>query len=291
VTSIVNTHQAEAWNGYEGQHWADNQDRWDAVNAGFTEPLFDAAAIGEHDRVLDIGCGNGQTTRLAARRASAGHAVGVDLSAPMLTRARATAVREGITNVAFEQGDAQVHPFPDRGFDVAVSRFGVMFFADPVAAFTNIGHALRPGGRLAFLCMRDLGRNEWVHIFAAMRTHLPRLFEPPATPDGPGMFSLADPTRIDHVLTHAGFTEITATPVEAAMRFGQNVEDATELLFTSGPVHFTLTDVDPATANRARDAIKAALQPHADTDGVHLRGLAWVVTATRARKTSRAVAS
>jgi SAM-dependent methyltransferase len=284
MTSIVNTHQADAWNGYEGRHWAANQDRWDAVNAAFTPPLFDAAAIGAPDRVVDIGCGNGLTTRVAARRAVHGHALGIDLSAPMLARARDTAATEGITNVTFEQADAQVHPFPDNGFDVAISRFGIMFFADPVATFTNIGRALRPDGRLAFACMRDLDRNEWVHVLAGLRKHLPRLFEPPSTPDGPGMFSLADPTRIHHVLTQAGFTEITTTPVEAAMRFGDNAEDATELLFTSGPVHFALTGADQATTSRIRTALRTALDSHVDNDGIHLKGAAWIVTATRAPK-------
>lgn len=281
MSTIVNTHQATAWNGYEGQHWADHQDRWDAVNAGFTQPLLDAANIDAHDQVLDIGCGNGLTTRLAAHHAPRGHAVGVDLSDPMLARARATAGREAITNITFEQGDAQVHPFPNNSFDVAISRLGIMFFADPVAAFTNIGRALRPDGRLAFVCMRDTNRNEWVHILAAIRQHLPRLFAPPATPDEPGMFSLADPNRIDHVLTHAGFADVTTTPIDTTMRFGHNAEDAAELLYTSGPVHFALAGTDSATANRARNAITTALQPHTDSSGVHLHGATWLVTATR----------
>src|SRR3569833_290281 len=147
--AIVNTAQAEAWNGYEGGHWAAHQSRYDAVNSGFNAPLLAAAAIGEHDRVLDVGCGNGQLTRLAARRARFGHATGLDLSAPMLERARATAAEEGVANVTFARGDAQVHPFPAGAFDVAVSRFGAMFFADPVAAFANVGRAERAGGRAA----------------------------------------------------------------------------------------------------------------------------------------------
>lgn len=129
---VVNTHQAEAWNGYEGRHWAEHQARYDEVNSGFNEVLLDAADIGPHDRMLDIDCGNGQVTRLAAARGSG--AVGIDLSAPMLARARLSAVAEGVGDVVFEQGDAQVHPFPAGAFDVALSRFGVMFFTDPVAA-------------------------------------------------------------------------------------------------------------------------------------------------------------
>lgn len=278
---VVNTDQALVWNGHEGQHWADNQDRLDAIVSGFTGPLLNAAAIGEHDRVLDIGCGTGQTTRLAARRAPHGHAVGVDLSTPMLARARASAAREGITNVRFEQGDAQVYPFADRGFDVVISRGGIAFFTDPVAAFVNIGRALRPGGRIAFVCMRDIHRNEWVHVLMAMREHLPSLFEPPATQDTSGTFSLADPARIRAVLDAAGFHDITTTPVEAPMRYGHDADDATEFLFSSGQVRLALAGVDQNTARRAREALRTAFQPHADTEGVHLRGAAWTVTAIR----------
>src|SRR3954471_7095204 len=119
MRSIVNTAQAEAWNGYEGGHWAAHQSRYDAVNSGFNEHLLAAAAIGEQDRVLDVGCGTGQLTRLAARRAR--HATGVDLSAPMLARARASAAAEGVANVTFDQADAQVHPFAGGAFDVAMS--------------------------------------------------------------------------------------------------------------------------------------------------------------------------
>ena len=147
---VVNTEQAEAWNTDEGVHWAAHAERYDAMIAAFTQPLLDAATIGDSDSVLDIGCGNGQTSRLAARRAIRGRVVGLDLSGPMLARARDLAVAEGLTNVAFEQGDAQVRALVPASFDVAISRFGVMFFADPVAAFRNVGRGLRPRGRLVF---------------------------------------------------------------------------------------------------------------------------------------------
>src|SRR3954471_15556366 len=131
LNSIVNVQQAEAWNGYEGRYWADHPQHWDAVAGGLNDPLFAAAVIGSSDRVLDVACGNGQTTRLAAGLASGGHALGVDLSGPMVQRARAIATAEGIGNVRFEQGDAQVYPFPRREFDVAISRGGLTFFTDP----------------------------------------------------------------------------------------------------------------------------------------------------------------
>ncbi|SBT38011.1 class I SAM-dependent methyltransferase [Micromonospora auratinigra] len=142
METVSNRHQEQAWNGYEGRHWADHQARYDAINSGFNQVLLDPVRPG--DRVLDVGCGTGQLTRLAARRSATGHALGVDLSAPMLDRAVASAADEGVHNVGFVRADAQVRPFPADAFDVLLSRFGVMFFADPVAAFANLRRALRP---------------------------------------------------------------------------------------------------------------------------------------------------
>ncbi|MFF0851136.1 class I SAM-dependent methyltransferase [Streptomyces sp. NPDC003280] len=165
--AIVNTAQAQAWNGYEGAHWAAHQDRWDAVNAGFDQPLLDAAVITPGDHVLDIGCGAGATTLLAARAAAPhGSALGLDLSGPMLQRARAGAEGADFANVRFEQGDAQVHPLPRSTFDVVISRFGIMFFSDPAAAFANIAAALRPGGRAALLKQAGFQNVRTEHVTA-----------------------------------------------------------------------------------------------------------------------------
>jgi ubiquinone/menaquinone biosynthesis C-methylase UbiE len=277
--SVVNTAQAEAWNGYEGGHWAGHQSRYDAVNEGFNDQVLAAAAIGERDRVLDVGCGNGQLTRLAARRARLGHAAGVDLSAPMLARARTSAAAEGVQNVRFDQADAQVHPFPPGAFDAAVSRFGIMFFADPVAAFANIGRALRPGGRVAFLSLRDLGASDLGSVFAALRAGLPPR---PATEAGaPGPEPLSDPDHIRRVLTEAGFAEVTPAPVEAVQVWGRDAEDAAEFLGGWGPVRFDLDRVDADLAVRARADLTAALRPFERDGAVRLRGDAWLITATR----------
>ncbi|MBD0669644.1 class I SAM-dependent methyltransferase, partial [Streptomyces sp. CBMA156] len=222
MRQLVNTAQSEAWNGEEGRYWSDHHDRWNAVNEGFNHPLLTAAAITPGDRVLDVGCGAGQTTRLAARAATRGSVLGLDLSGPMLARARALAADEGLHRIAFEQGDAQVHPLPAAGFDVAISRFGIMFFADPVAAFATIGRALRPGGRLAFVCVADPARCEWVRAYGAARAALP-VPQEASDLSGPGMFSLADPAEIRRVLGAAGFADVRAEAVEAAGRFGRDV--------------------------------------------------------------------
>ncbi|MEU2069954.1 MULTISPECIES: class I SAM-dependent methyltransferase [Streptomyces griseus group] len=276
----VNIQQEQAWNGYEGEHWARHQERWDAVNEGFNASLLDAAAILPADAVLDIGCGAGATTRLAAHRAAEGRATGVDLSGPMLDRARATTRAEHLGNVTFEQGDAQVHPLAGRGFDVAISRYGVMFFADPVAAFTNIGGGLRPGGRMAFICAAGAEGNEWLEALASLRDCLP-VGDFGAT-GGPGMFSLADPARVEEVLKAAAFTCIRIRPAEAPGRWGQGAGDAADFLFDSGPGRHLLQQVDTETGDRARRRLTETLRPYEDAQGVvWMRSSAWLVTAER----------
>ncbi|MBT2452809.1 class I SAM-dependent methyltransferase [Streptomyces sp. ISL-43] len=276
---VVNTDQAQAWNGYEGTQWARNQDRWDAVNDGFNRPLLDAAAIGTRERVLDVGCGAGRTTRLAARRAAEGGATGLDLSAPMLERARASARSEGLGNASFTQGDAQSHPFAPGAFDVAVSRYGVMFFADPVAAFTNIASALRPGGRLAFVCPAEADGNEWLQALAALRGILP--VGEFGAPGSPGMFSLADPERAVRILSAAGWEEAEAVRVQADGDWGRDAEDAAGFLLGSGPGRHLLDQVGPEQQQLARRTLADALRPHQRDGAVRLRSSSWLVTARR----------
>ncbi|MER7662406.1 MULTISPECIES: class I SAM-dependent methyltransferase [unclassified Streptomyces] len=254
---IVNTHQAEAWNGYEGRHWADNPSRYDSLNDSANSPLLEAARITASDSVLDIGCGNGQLTRIAAGHAA--HALGVDLSGPMLETARAKAAEEGIDNVSFLRADAQVHPFQNASFDVALSRFGVMFFADPVAAFANVGRALRPGGRLAFVCPQAFRHMGQYKIFTAVATQvtLPDL----SGDDRTGPASFADPTRTTGILRDAGYENATATELEVPQRWGKDAEDATAFLFGWGPMRHWLRDADPDAVARARAAATEAFRP------------------------------
>lgn len=271
--------QDAAWNGYEGTHWARHQDRWDAVNEGFNDPLLTAAAITARDRVLDVGCGAGRTTRLAARQAAAGWVMGLDLSAPMLTRASESARTERLANVTFERGDAQTHLFEPGTFDVLISRYGVMYFADPVAAFTNLGAALRPGGRLAFVCGAAPQDNEWLRAMAALRPYLP--VGGFGEPGGPGMFSLADRERIHEVLAAAGFAEITTVRAEAYGNWGRDAEDAADFLLGSGPGRHLTGQVTPEAAERARQALVGTLRGHQRDGAVRLRSTCWLVTAVR----------
>ena len=146
MSEVANAEQLAAWDGDEGEHWSAHEERYDTATRVHSGLLVDLAAVEPGEQVLDLGCGCGATTRDAARAAGDGAAVGIDLSSQMLDIARRRAAEEGLDNVSFVHGDAQVHAFPPATFDVVISRFGAMFFADPVAAFANVGGAMRPAG-------------------------------------------------------------------------------------------------------------------------------------------------
>jgi SAM-dependent methyltransferase len=278
IHPIANTEQAKAWNGYEGRHWAEHADRWNTAISPVNQPLLAAAAIQPGHHVLDIGCGTGQTTRLAAGQAHAGQATGIDLSAPMLATARATAARQGIANVRFVQGDAQVHPFPGDAFDVAISRGAVMFFNDPVAAFGNIRRALRPDGRLVFACPQRMEDNTWFTVpVTALFGGIP---SPP--PSDPGMFSLADENRIHDLFSRSGFHAVTTTAVTVPMIYGRDAADAAAFFLSTGPARHNLGAAGQPVLDRALDILTAALRPYQREDGiVQFTGAWWLVTARR----------
>ncbi|MEU3459512.1 methyltransferase domain-containing protein [Streptomyces sp. NPDC006733] len=238
--------------------------------------LFRAAArVGPHDRVLDIGCGTGQTTREAARAAAGGSALGVDVSAPMLERARRLTDAEGLTNVGYQQADAQHHDFPPASFDLGISRFGTMFFADPVAAFSNIGRALRPTARLVLLLWQERERNEWA-------TEIRRsVSDAPVASHGPDPFSLADPTVVEGVLTAAGFTDIGFTDVHEPVYYGPDAATAFDAVLNLWEVDDLLGGLDTAAAEQARARLRAVLDAHSTEDGVYFDSRAWIVTAVR----------
>jgi len=275
---IVNVEQAAAWDGPDGEYWAAHQERFDASIDPHHARLMAAAAIAPGEQVLDVGCGNGRTSRDAARAAGAGGSVlAVDLSGPMLARARRSAEAEGLTTIRFEQGDAQAYPFPAGAFDVAISRFGVMFFADPVAAFTNIGTALRRGGRLAILVWQSLAANEWM---TAMRQALAAGRDLPVPPPGaPGPFGLADPDFASSVLKSAGFADIGFAASEEPFNVGTDAEAAYRFAAGLQPVLLLLADLDEATKARALENLRATIAAHETDAGVVFGSAAWVVTA------------
>ncbi|MFI6510484.1 class I SAM-dependent methyltransferase [Streptosporangium sp. NPDC050855] len=244
--------------------------------------LFRAAArVGPRDRVLDIGCGTGQSTREAARAAATGSVVGVDLSAPMLERARRLSDDEGLTNITYRRADAQVHRFPPAHFDLCISRFGAMFFTDPIAAYTNIGRALRPGARLVLLVWQGRDRNEWA---SAIRRSLTAATAAPAPPTGgPGPFSLADPAVTRGVLTAAGFTRIGFTDVHEPVFYGPDTATAFDNVLRLREYGDLLAGLDTATAEQARTRLRATLAAHDTGNGVYFDSRAWIVTARRHR--------
>ncbi|MBT2212050.1 class I SAM-dependent methyltransferase [Actinomadura sp. NEAU-AAG7] len=227
-----------------------------------------AARVGPGDRVLDVGCGTGQSTREAARAAVNGSALGIDVSARMLERARRLSDVQGLTNVTYQQADAQAHRFPPARFDLCVSRFGAMFFADPVAAFTNIGRALRPGARLVLLVWQDRDRNEWASTLSPIR----------ATPS-PAPFSLADPSTTKGILTAAGFTEVDFTDVHEPVYYGPDTATALDNVLHLAELKDLLTAPGAAKTGRARARLRTTLAAHATDDGVYFDSRAWLITA------------
>ena len=242
------------------------------------EVLRRAWGVQPDDHVLDIGCGSGQTTREAARLARAGSALGVDISAFAIERARELAQAQGVRNVTFERADAQVHPFPQKRFDLAISRFGTMFFADPAAAFGNAGRALRPAGRLVMMVWQDRERNEWD---VAIRQSLAGPAEAAAASAGPDPFSLADPPAVTGMLEAAGFADITFTDVREPMYFGPDVAAALDWVRGYTYTSDVLSRLDPAAAARALGRLREMLAAHMSGNGVWFDSRAWIVTARR----------
>lgn len=271
-----NVEQLRAWDGEEGAYWAENAEYFDRSVAAYHQRLFAVAAIGVEDRVLDVGCGTGQTTRDAGRAASAGSALGVDLSSRMLDYARRRAAEENVTNVTFSQADAQIHPFERGRSDVAISRTAAMFFGDHGAALSNIARALRPGGRLVLVAWQSLAGNEWVREISGALAAGRNL---PAPPTDRGPFSLSQPDRVRALLAGAGFTGVELEGTTAGMWFGEHADDAHR--FVLGLMAWMLKGLDDAARARAVDALHATMTAHETPNGVLFDSAAWIINATR----------
>jgi SAM-dependent methyltransferase len=243
------------------------------------EVLRPAYGVQPHDHVLDIGCGSGQTTCEAARMAQRGSAFGVDISASAIARARELAQAQGIRNVTFGCADAQVHRFPQVRFDLAISRFGTMFFADPVAAFANVGRALRPAGRLVMMVWQAHDRNEWE---VAIRQSLAVPGGSAAVASaGPDPFSLADPQAVTGILESAGFADVAFTDVHEPVYYGPDVAAALDWVRGFRCTSDVLSRLDPAAAARALERLREMLAAHLSGDGVWFDSRAWIVSARR----------
>jgi SAM-dependent methyltransferase len=274
-----NADQIAYWNGPGGQHWADRQQAQDLMLAPVSEVLIDRARPKAGERIIDVGCGCGATTlALAPKVGPTGHVLGVDISAPMLARAKQLA-SPGLP-VDFVLADATVYPFEPASFDVLVSRFGVMFFADPALSFANMRGALRPSGRLTFACWREPRENPFfMAALQAVYKHVPKL--PQLGPEDPGPFSFASEPRVRRVLGEAGFTVIAMEPCDLSLdvAVGRGLNAAVETALEIGPAARALAEQPPDLVAAATTSIREALAQFAHGQSVMLGASIWIVTA------------
>ena len=276
---IANVEQAAAWDGHEGDVWTEHADRYDRVGRRISERYEGLVPIGRADDVLDVGCGTGRLTRSAARAATDGTVLGVDLSRRMLELARSRSEAEGLTNVDFVQADAQVHPFEPASRDIVISSFCAMFFGDPVAALANVGTALRPGGRLAIATWRSLGENGWL---VTLRTALAAgrdLPFPPARGSSP--FGLSEADHVRSVLQDAGYQDVELTPMDEPMELGKDAADALDFAKTMGIYEGLTHDLDDGMTAEVTDRLHQAFVAAETPDGVLLPAAAWLISARR----------
>ena len=250
---------------------------YDSELRAYNERLRAAVAVDPGDRVLDIGCGAGQTTRDAARAAARGHVLGVDLSVPLLERARALAIAEQLDNVTFEHGDAQVHPFAPGHFDLALSRFGTMFFSDPQIAFGNVARALRPRARMVLLVWQGRNHNPWV-------TDIDDVLRGPPPAAGLDPFSLGDRAATAGILERAGFDTIHFEDVREPVFYGRDGEAALEFVSQFETTRVALSRLSPSESARALERLRETLEDHRTPDnGVAFDSRAWLITARKQR--------
>ena len=274
-----NADQIAYWNGPGGQRWADRQAAQDILLRPVLDILIDRARPLAGERIIDVGCGSGASSiALAEKVAPTGHVLGVDVSGPMLTRARQSAPKE--LPVEFVLADATVYPLEPASFDLLASRFGVMFFADPALSFTNMRKALKPSGRLAFACWREPRENPFFMApLQAVYKHVPKL--PQQGPEDPGPFAFASEARVHRILGEAGFAAIGMEPCNLALdvAIGRGLEAAVRSSLEIGPASRALEGHPEDVRAAAVNSIREALTPFAKGETVPLPAAIWIVTA------------
>lgn len=281
----LNVNLAGSWGNQSGERWVANQGRLDAVAAAFGNAAIEAAAPVNGERVLDIGCGAGASSlALANRVGPGGQVLGLDISEPLIGLARAMVPPH--LPAQFLLADASSVALPEGAFDILFSRFGVMFFNDPTAAFAHMQRALRPGGRVAFVCWRGAVENEWASLpLGAIRDIIPA--RAPTDPEAPGPFSFGDRERVSRILAAAGFTDVAITPFDARVPFGAGetrdaaIDDAVRLALEVGPLSRALADQPDHIRARAFAATRAAFAGLPGERSVMIRAAAWIVAARK----------
>jgi SAM-dependent methyltransferase len=275
----VNAEQAEDWNGASGREFIEQRERHERMLGRLTARLLAAAQIRDGENVLDVGCGCGDMTIRAARATGSGRALGADFSRIQVAEARRLAAAAGVSNARFEVADVQIHPFAAGVFDVVLSKFGVMFFDDPAAAFGNLRKALRRGGRLAFLCWRTREENP---IFTAGFAENAAVLGLRERPGPSAAFSLAGTGQVSVLLSGAGFGCIEFAKADEPMLIGRDVDDVLEYERASPTVTEILTGLSPAQAAELTRRVRDRLLAYASRDGVTMPAAAWLVTAEAA---------
>ena len=275
-----NADQIAYWNGPGGQRWANRQQTQDILLAPVADLVIDRARIKAGERVIDVGCGSGAVSIAVAEKVGrGGRVLGVDVSSPMLARARQIAP-QGLP-VEFVLADATVHPFEPASFDLLISRFGVMFFAEPVGSFANLRKALKVSGRLAFACWREPRENPFFMApLQAVYKHAPKL--PQLGPEDPGPFSFASEQRVGRILNEAGFSEIKMEPCNLALDLavGRGLDAAIQSALEIGPAARALAEQPEEIVAAATKSVREALSPFARGQAVPLGASIWIVTAS-----------
>jgi SAM-dependent methyltransferase len=276
--SSPNAREVQYWNSARTRAWADEYEAIDRLFARLTPVALDHAAPKLGERVIDVGCGSGTTVlELAARVGRSGYVLGADVSKSSVERARERITAAGIQQAEILLCDVSNHIFPANSFDLVFSRFGVMFFADPVATFANVRKAMKPDGRVALAVFRALQENTWATAVLAPVRHLLPPITPPG-PEEPGQFSWADAARVHRILETAGFKDVSLTPHDPAMPFGGAAE-AASIMSHIGPVVRATSDASEEQRTEMRAALEAFFRSHEGPEGIVFQGAIWIVTA------------